>query len=71
MRKLNQLRPLFEIRTVGRLVTRNLPSDLVLLGPPLLRHLGIERAVYPSVEFTDMLATVAKQMLRRAQPRSA
>jgi hypothetical protein len=40
MRELNQLRTLFEIRTVGCPVTRDLP-----LGPPLLRHLGVERAV--------------------------
>ncbi|KRR08730.1 hypothetical protein CQ10_14275 [Bradyrhizobium valentinum] len=65
MRELNQLRTLFEIRTVGHLVTRNLPSNLVLLGPPLLRHLGIERAVYPSVEFIDIhrMETVAQPIV--------
>jgi hypothetical protein len=42
MRELNQLHTLFEIRTVGRLVTRNLPGNFVLLRPPLLRHLAVE-----------------------------
>ena len=69
MRELNQVRTLFDIRTVGRLVTGDLPTNLVLLGPPLLGHLGVEQTVDPSVELVDVhcMETVAQPIMLALQ----
>ncbi|MBV8927150.1 MAG: hypothetical protein JOZ74_17440 [Bradyrhizobium sp.] len=53
MRKVDQLRALLEIRTIGSLVADDFASNLFLLSLPLLGHFGVE----PTVDTTSSLST--------------